>query len=203
MAVEKSFVKRVLHIIDSLHLGGAQEVVLNLATCGSSRFRHEVATLHGYGVCASSDVTKTTIEDRSGEHGGGSGAVACTIGGLLGNLLHHACAHIGERLGEFNFLGDGDAVLGDVGTAPALSDHHVATSGSHGDCDCSGDRVDALLELGLRGRGELHLLAVTHCWEAFLMCLRCRECCVLCRYRYCDVRLLKRRGRQAIRSRAR
>jgi glycosyltransferase involved in cell wall biosynthesis len=43
-------VKRVLHVIDSLHLGGAQEVVLNLATCGSLRFRHEVATMHGHGI---------------------------------------------------------------------------------------------------------------------------------------------------------
>jgi glycosyltransferase involved in cell wall biosynthesis len=50
MAAEKSLVKRVLHIIDSLHLGGAQEVVLNLATCGSPRFRHEVATMHGRGI---------------------------------------------------------------------------------------------------------------------------------------------------------
>lgn len=50
MADEKFSVKRVLHIIDSLYLGGAQEVVLNLATCGSSRFRHEVATMHGHGI---------------------------------------------------------------------------------------------------------------------------------------------------------
>ena len=50
MADEKFPVKRVLHIIDSLHLGGAQEVVLNLATCGSARFRHEVATMHGRGI---------------------------------------------------------------------------------------------------------------------------------------------------------
>jgi glycosyltransferase involved in cell wall biosynthesis len=50
MAAEKSLVKRVLHIIDSLHLGGAQEVVLNLATCGSPRFHHEVATMHGRGI---------------------------------------------------------------------------------------------------------------------------------------------------------
>lgn len=42
--------RRVLHIIDSLDLGGAQEVVLNLASCGSERFHHEVATLHGRGV---------------------------------------------------------------------------------------------------------------------------------------------------------
>jgi len=50
VADEKIPVKRVLHIIDSLHLGGAQEVVLNLATCGSARFRHEVATMHGHGI---------------------------------------------------------------------------------------------------------------------------------------------------------
>lgn len=43
-------VRRVLHIIDSLDLGGAQEVVLNLATCGSPRFRHEVAVMHGHGI---------------------------------------------------------------------------------------------------------------------------------------------------------
>lgn len=43
--------KRVLHVIDSLHLGGAQEVVLNLATCGNkNRYTHEVATMHGHGV---------------------------------------------------------------------------------------------------------------------------------------------------------
>jgi len=44
-------VKKVLHVIDSLHLGGAQEVVLNLATCGNKqRFSHDVATMHGRGV---------------------------------------------------------------------------------------------------------------------------------------------------------
>ncbi len=43
--------KKILHVIDSLHLGGAQEVVLNLATCGNrERFAHEVATMHGHGV---------------------------------------------------------------------------------------------------------------------------------------------------------
>ena len=43
--------KKILHVIDSLHLGGAQEVVLNLATCGDrARFSHEVATMHGRGV---------------------------------------------------------------------------------------------------------------------------------------------------------
>lgn len=43
--------KKILHVIDSLHLGGAQEVVMNLATCGDKEhFHHEVATMHGHGV---------------------------------------------------------------------------------------------------------------------------------------------------------
>jgi len=43
--------KKILHVIDSLHLGGAQEVVMNLATCGNTaEFHHEVATMHGRGV---------------------------------------------------------------------------------------------------------------------------------------------------------
>ncbi|MEI6072121.1 MAG: glycosyltransferase [Verrucomicrobiae bacterium] len=43
--------KKILHVIDSLHLGGAQEVVMNLATCGDREsFHHEVATMHGRGV---------------------------------------------------------------------------------------------------------------------------------------------------------
>lgn len=42
---------RILHVIDSLHLGGAQEVIMNLATCGNrNKFVHEVATMHGRGV---------------------------------------------------------------------------------------------------------------------------------------------------------
>jgi glycosyltransferase involved in cell wall biosynthesis len=42
---------RVLHVIDSLHLGGAQEVIFTLVKgADSTRFEHEVATLHGHGV---------------------------------------------------------------------------------------------------------------------------------------------------------
>lgn len=42
---------RVLHVIDSFDLGGAQEVVLNIAKgADAGRFSHEAATLHGRGV---------------------------------------------------------------------------------------------------------------------------------------------------------
>lgn len=44
---------RILHIIDSLELGGAQTALLNLVKyADASRFRHEVAAMHGEGMFA-------------------------------------------------------------------------------------------------------------------------------------------------------
>jgi glycosyltransferase involved in cell wall biosynthesis len=43
--------KRILHVIDSFDLGGAQEALLNLVACADrTRFSPEVATMHGRGV---------------------------------------------------------------------------------------------------------------------------------------------------------
>ena len=43
--------KRILHVIDSFDLGGAQEALLNLVACADrTRFAPEVATMHGRGV---------------------------------------------------------------------------------------------------------------------------------------------------------
>jgi hypothetical protein len=52
--------------------------------------------------------------DRLGEHGGGGGAVAGQIVGLGGDFAHHLRAHVFELVLKFDFLGDGDAVLGDA-----------------------------------------------------------------------------------------
>ena len=43
--------KRILHVIDSFDLGGAQEALVNLVACADrERFEPEVATMHGRGV---------------------------------------------------------------------------------------------------------------------------------------------------------
>ena len=43
--------KRILHVIDSFDLGGAQEALVNLIACTDrTRFAPEVATMHGRGV---------------------------------------------------------------------------------------------------------------------------------------------------------
>ena len=82
-------------------------------------------------------------EDGARQHGGGGGAVAGDVGGLAGDLLHHLRAHVLELVFELDLLGDGDAVLGDVGRAERLLEHDVAALGAEGDGDGVGEQVDA------------------------------------------------------------
>ena len=78
-------------------------------------------------VCASSDVLQALGVDRLGVHGGGGGAVACVLGRLAGNFLHHLCAHVLVGILKLDLLGNSHAVLGDGGSAKGLLKNHHAT----------------------------------------------------------------------------
>jgi hypothetical protein len=75
------------------------------------------AALQVHRVGAGGEVLETLVEDRLGVDGGGGGAVAGDVRGLAGDLLDHLGAHVLVGVLELDFLGDGDAVLGD-GRAP-------------------------------------------------------------------------------------
>src|SRR5580693_250319 len=66
------------------------------------------------------------LHNRRGQHGRGGGAVAGSIGRLGGYFAHHLGAHVLELVVKLDFLGDGDAVLGDAGGAERLVEHDVA-----------------------------------------------------------------------------
>src|ERR1700693_3309143 len=53
-------------------------------------------------------------------------AAASSVGRLGGNFAHHLCAHVLELVFKLDFLGDGNAVLGDAGCAERLVEHDVA-----------------------------------------------------------------------------
>jgi hypothetical protein len=67
-----------------------------------------------------------------GEHGGRGRAVAGDVVGFGGGFFQQLSAHIGVGVFEFNFFGDGDAVVGDSGRAPFLIQGDVATFGAEG-----------------------------------------------------------------------
>src|ERR1051326_7999279 len=66
-----------------------------------------------FGSTAPQTVATAFSIDRLRENGGGGGAVAGDVGGLGSDFLHHLRAHVLERVFQFDFFCDGDAVLGD------------------------------------------------------------------------------------------
>src|SRR2546421_1798717 len=82
-------------------------------------------------------------DDRSGQHGRGGGAVAGSVGRLGGHFAHHLRAHVLELVLKLDFLGDGNAVLGDAGCAERLVEHDVAALGAERHLDRVVENVDA------------------------------------------------------------
>src|SRR5262249_4388462 len=97
------------------------------------------------------------------EDGGGGGAVAGDVAGLLGDGVDQLGAHVLERIGQVDFLADGDAVLGDLRAAEALVEDHVTPGRPERDADGLGQLLGALQELlaGLVGVKQLfrHLVS--------------------------------------------
>jgi len=81
-----------------------------------------------------------------GQHGGGGGAVAGSIIGFGGGLTDQGDAGVFNVVLQFNFLGDGYAVIDDLGGAELLLKHHIATLRAKGDSHGFGQDVHAPFE---------------------------------------------------------
>ena len=96
------------------HLFGALDLDRHLLELGGDVVDGLLdALLHLDRVDAGDDGLEAFVEDRFGQDGGGGGAVAGDVAGLAGDFLDHLGAHVLVGVFEFDFLGDGDAVLGD------------------------------------------------------------------------------------------
>src|ERR1700689_1347560 len=71
------------------------------------------------------------------------GAVAGKIVGLGGDFAHHLRAHVLELVFEFDFLRDGDAVLGDARRPERLVEDNVATLRTERHLDGVVENIDA------------------------------------------------------------
>src|SRR5215469_2327069 len=99
------------------------------------------------------------FDDRGGEYGRRRGAVTGDVGGLGRDLAHHLGAHILELVVEFDFLGDGDAVLGDAGRAERFVQHDVAALGAERHSHRIGENVDAAQHLVARIDREFYFFS--------------------------------------------
>src|SRR5690606_7196220 len=102
------------------------------------------AALEVHRVHAGGDGLHAFTQDGLGQHGGGGGAVARDVVGLGSDFLDHLGAHVLELVLEFDFLGDGDAVLRDGRGTEGLVEHHVAALRTERDLHRVGKDVDTL-----------------------------------------------------------
>ena len=100
------------------------------------RFRFHRVHAGGNSACAFAD-------DRLSQNGGGGGAVACFVIGLGSNFAHHLCAHVFELVFQFDFLRDGNTVLGDARCAEGFVDNDVAAFRAKRHFDCISENIDA------------------------------------------------------------
>ena len=137
------------------------------------------APLEGHGVGAGGHVAQALAHQGPGQHGGGGGAVAGDVVGLLGYFLDQLGPDPLVGVLELDLLGDGDPVVGDGGGAPLLLQHHVAALGAEGDPHGVGELVHPALQAAagvLVESNQLgHLLLVPSIGQTTLA-LSHREC---------------------------
>jgi hypothetical protein len=104
------------------------------------------ALLEGDRIGARGHVAQTRLDHGVGQDGGGGGAITSGVVGLGGRLTNQGHTGVLDVIFEFDLLGDGDAVIDDLGCAELLFEHHVAALGTEGDGDGFGQNVDAAFE---------------------------------------------------------
>ena len=104
------------------------------------------AALQAERVGAGRDVAQALANECLSQHGGGGGAVACDVVGLLGDLFDQLSADLLVGVLQLDLLGDGHAIVGDRGGAPLLLQDDVATLGAQRHLYRVGEGVESPLE---------------------------------------------------------
>ncbi len=100
-------------------------------------------------------IFRPSLKMRFGQDGGGRGAVAGDVVGLAGGFFDELGAEVLVRVVQLDVFGDGHAVFGHLGRAPALVEHGVAAAGAKRAANGPGQLRDA-------GRQRLPCFVVKH-----------------------------------------
>src|SRR3981081_475268 len=134
-----------------------------------------IPRLRAIGIIPAASHRGAPPDDRMSEHGRRGGAVAGLIGGSRRNLAHHLGAHVLELVLEFDLLGDGDAVLGDAGSAERLVQHDVAALGAERHFHRLVENIDAAQHLVASVNRKSDFLG-SHCCVSECCWVRRRGC---------------------------
>jgi len=110
------------------------------------------AALQGHRIGAGRNGFHAFAVDALRQDGRRRGTVAGHIAGLGGHFAHHLCAHVLQRIFEFDFLGNRDTVLGDRRSAELLLQNHVPAFRAEGHFH----RVGELVHTAQKSPDERH-----------------------------------------------
>jgi hypothetical protein len=108
------------------------------------------------------EIRTTTMkipEDSSGKHSGSGSSITSSVIGLASDLSDKGSTHILESVLEFDVLGNGDAVLGDLGGTEGLIQDGVSALGSQSDLHSIRQQVNTLEHQGTALDTEFHHFA--------------------------------------------
>ena len=103
------------------------------------------AALEQHRVRASGDVLQSFVDNRLRQNGRGGRAVSGDVVGLGRGFLEKLRAHVFIRVVEFDFLGNGHAVVSHGWRAELLVERDVAPLGTERRCDRIGELIHAAL----------------------------------------------------------
>ncbi|KAF1056423.1 MAG: hypothetical protein GAK44_00240 [Pseudomonas delhiensis] len=139
---------------DGFGIGAGLGQFLELGNDGDGRLVDAALQVHR--VHAGSDGLQAFVDDGLSQDGSGGGAVTGSVVGLGSNVFHQLGAHVLELVFEFDFLGDGNAVLGDGRSAEGLVQYDVTAFRAQGRLDGIGQHVYADQHFLASGIAELN-----------------------------------------------
>ena len=119
-----------------------KQYLCNLLRCGNRLGQALEIVAHGlhgdhqaapdlHRVGAVGHVVEALRGDRPRQDGGGGGAVARLLVGLVGDILDKLGADVLKLVLQLDSLGDSDAVFGDFWAAPGRFNYNIPTLGAH------------------------------------------------------------------------
>ncbi|MPM47325.1 hypothetical protein SDC9_94034 [bioreactor metagenome] len=103
--------------------------------------------LDEHGVAASGKGLQTFIDNGVSQKCRGGGTIASDVVGLGGSLFDQLGAHVFKRVFQFDFFGNGHAIVSDGGGTKFAVDGHVAAFGAKGGDDSVCNDINTVLEL--------------------------------------------------------
>ena len=157
--------------------GNAVAIVVERAAHGGDSLVD--AALQRHRVRTGGNRLHAFAEDGLRQNGRGGGAVTGNVGGLGGDFADHLRAHVLERVLQVDFLGYGDAVLGNERRTEFLLDHDIAALGAQRNFHGIGQNIHAAKDR-LAGIFSMHNL-FCHCLN-LLMKISCQFSGVGCQW---------------------